>query len=168
MHALRVFARHAPSLWLDFLSRDFPDQGGLARLVRDDAIAGVKSNPSIFGTAGAFRSHPPRRRPRLRGLRQSQRAAHQVAVGSTRGDPRHKPMANCLGFGRGFCTRPYKPARRPNTGVFLPITADPGVDPKIRRRMLASRSLRRRRLAVTFACWAPTAADRCVRIVPIM
>jgi transaldolase / glucose-6-phosphate isomerase len=51
MNALRALAQHGQSVWLDFLSRDFLDQGGLARLVRDDAVSGVTSNPSIFEKA---------------------------------------------------------------------------------------------------------------------
>jgi transaldolase / glucose-6-phosphate isomerase len=51
MNALRALAQHGQSVWLDFLSRDFLDQGGLARLVRDDGLSGVTSNPSIFEKA---------------------------------------------------------------------------------------------------------------------
>jgi transaldolase / glucose-6-phosphate isomerase len=51
MSALRALAQRGQSVWLDFLSRDFLDQGGLARLVRDDGLSGVTSNPSIFEKA---------------------------------------------------------------------------------------------------------------------
>jgi transaldolase / glucose-6-phosphate isomerase len=51
MNALRALAQHGQSVWVDFLSRDFLDQGGLARLVSDDAVSGVTSNPSIFEKA---------------------------------------------------------------------------------------------------------------------
>jgi transaldolase len=39
------------SVWIDFLSRDLLESGGLARAVREDAVVGVTSNPSIFGKA---------------------------------------------------------------------------------------------------------------------
>ena len=39
------------SVWLDFIRRDLIDSGGLARLVRDDGVRGVTSNPSIFEKA---------------------------------------------------------------------------------------------------------------------
>jgi transaldolase len=39
------------SVWIDFLSRDLIESGGLARAVEDDAVVGVTSNPSIFGKA---------------------------------------------------------------------------------------------------------------------
>ena len=39
------------SVWLDFLSRDFLHAGGLDKLIRDDGLAGVTSNPSIFQKA---------------------------------------------------------------------------------------------------------------------
>jgi transaldolase len=42
------------SVWIDYLSRDLLESGGLARLVRRDAVVGVTSNPSIFEQALAY------------------------------------------------------------------------------------------------------------------
>jgi transaldolase len=39
------------SVWIDFLSRDLLRSGGLARMMRDDAVVGVTSNPTIFQKA---------------------------------------------------------------------------------------------------------------------
>jgi transaldolase len=39
------------SVWIDFLSRDLIDSGGLERAIEEDAVVGVTSNPSIFGKA---------------------------------------------------------------------------------------------------------------------
>jgi transaldolase len=39
------------SVWIDYLSRELLESGGLARLVREDAVVGVTSNPSIFQQA---------------------------------------------------------------------------------------------------------------------
>jgi transaldolase len=39
------------SVWIDFLSRDLLETGELARMVRDDAVCGVTSNPTIFQKA---------------------------------------------------------------------------------------------------------------------
>jgi hypothetical protein len=39
------------SVWLDFLSREFLRAGGLDKLIHDDGLAGVTSNPSIFQKA---------------------------------------------------------------------------------------------------------------------
>jgi transaldolase len=39
------------SVWIDFLSRDLLDSGALARAIRDDAVVGVTSNPTIFAKA---------------------------------------------------------------------------------------------------------------------
>jgi transaldolase/glucose-6-phosphate isomerase len=39
------------SVWLDFLSRDFLRAGGLEKLIVEDGLAGVTSNPSIFQKA---------------------------------------------------------------------------------------------------------------------
>jgi transaldolase len=39
------------SVWIDFLSRDLLETGELERMMRDDAISGVTSNPTIFQKA---------------------------------------------------------------------------------------------------------------------
>jgi transaldolase len=51
---LHQLVDHGQSVWIDFLSRDLLRSGGLARLLRDDAVSGVTSNPTIFakGLAG--------------------------------------------------------------------------------------------------------------------
>jgi transaldolase len=41
------------SVWIDSLSREMIDSGELERLIRDDAVVGVTSNPSIFQKAFA-------------------------------------------------------------------------------------------------------------------
>jgi transaldolase len=38
-------------VWIDFLSREFVHGGGLARMVDEDAVTGMTSNPSIFQSA---------------------------------------------------------------------------------------------------------------------
>ncbi len=39
------------SVWIDYLSRDLLEQGELARMMREDAVVGVTSNPTIFQKA---------------------------------------------------------------------------------------------------------------------
>jgi len=51
MNALTALAEHGQSVWLDFLSRDFLDQRGRARLLRDDRLSGVTCDPSIGESA---------------------------------------------------------------------------------------------------------------------
>ena len=41
------------SVWIDFLSRDLLETGELERRMREDAICGVTSNPTIFQKAMA-------------------------------------------------------------------------------------------------------------------
>ena len=48
MNALKALQDHGQSVWLDFLSRGFVAKGGLKKLVDDDGLRGVTSNPSIF------------------------------------------------------------------------------------------------------------------------
>jgi transaldolase len=39
------------AIWLDFIDRSFIASGALARLVREDGLSGVTSNPAIFAKA---------------------------------------------------------------------------------------------------------------------
>lgn len=49
----RLHKLHAAgqSLWLDYIDREMLDNGDLARRIRDDALTGMTSNPSIFEKA---------------------------------------------------------------------------------------------------------------------
>lgn len=48
---LRTLQEYGQSVWLDFVSRELLKSGGLARLVAEDGLRGVTSNPSIFEKA---------------------------------------------------------------------------------------------------------------------
>jgi transaldolase len=48
---LHRLADYGQSVWIDFLSRDLLRSGELERRMRDDAIVGVTSNPTIFQKA---------------------------------------------------------------------------------------------------------------------
>lgn len=48
MNALQQTKQLGQSLWLDNLSRTLIQEGGLQRLITDDGISGVTSNPAIF------------------------------------------------------------------------------------------------------------------------
>ena len=48
---LRELHEAGQSIWLDFLRRDLITGGGLARLISDDGVTGVTSNPTIFAKA---------------------------------------------------------------------------------------------------------------------
>jgi transaldolase len=47
----RLWDEHKQAVWLDFIERDLLTGGGLARLIADDGVRGVTSNPSIFQKA---------------------------------------------------------------------------------------------------------------------
>ena len=51
MNRLRTLHDAGQSIWLDFLRRGLITDGGLARLIRDDGVTGVTSNPTIFAKA---------------------------------------------------------------------------------------------------------------------
>jgi len=48
---LRMLQEYGQSVWLDFVSRDLLKSGELARLIAEDGVRGVTSNPSIFEKA---------------------------------------------------------------------------------------------------------------------
>ncbi len=52
MNPLRqLWEEHRQSVWLDYIERDLVTGDGLARLVTEDGVRGVTSNPSIFCAA---------------------------------------------------------------------------------------------------------------------
>ena len=51
MNAIKQIAELGQSIWLDNLSRQLINQCELARLITDDGVSGVTSNPSIFHNA---------------------------------------------------------------------------------------------------------------------
>src|ERR671938_1733302 len=48
---LQQLADHGQSVWIDYLSRDLIQTGELERMMREDAVVGVTSNPTIFQKA---------------------------------------------------------------------------------------------------------------------
>ena len=51
MDLKKLHRDHGQSIWLDYIRRDLLQSGEFARLVKDDGIRGVTSNPSIFEKA---------------------------------------------------------------------------------------------------------------------
>src|SRR5579862_3087239 len=48
---LKELNEYGQSVWLDFVSRELLKSGELSRLIADDGVRGVTSNPSIFEKA---------------------------------------------------------------------------------------------------------------------
>jgi len=48
---LHELSEHGQSVWIDYLSRKLIHEGGLERMMREDAVVGVTSNPTIFQKA---------------------------------------------------------------------------------------------------------------------
>ena len=48
---LHKLSKHGVSVWIDSLSREMLETGELARLMKEDAVVGVTSNPTIFQKA---------------------------------------------------------------------------------------------------------------------
>ena len=51
MGRLNDLAAQGQAVWLDFVDRKFLAEGGLQKLVDEDGLTGVTSNPSIFEKA---------------------------------------------------------------------------------------------------------------------
>ena len=51
MNSLLKLNSFGQSIWLDFMRRDFVTGGALQKLIKDDGLAGMTSNPSIFEKA---------------------------------------------------------------------------------------------------------------------
>ena len=51
MNPVKALESHGQSVWLDFLARGFIAKGDLKRLIDNDGVKGVTSNPSIFEKA---------------------------------------------------------------------------------------------------------------------
>jgi transaldolase len=51
MTRLEQLSALGQSVWIDFLSRDLIESGGLARAIEEDSVVGVTSNPTIFAKA---------------------------------------------------------------------------------------------------------------------
>lgn len=51
MNPLRELLSHGQSVWLDFIRRNLMTSGDLEKLVRDDGLRGMTSNPAIFEKA---------------------------------------------------------------------------------------------------------------------
>src|SRR5947208_4765255 len=51
MNPVKELEKHGQAVWLDFLARGFVAKGDLQRLIDEDGVKGVTSNPSIFEKA---------------------------------------------------------------------------------------------------------------------
>ena len=51
MNALKELQHYGQSVWLDYIRRSLIESGELKRLIADDGLRGVTSNPAIFEKA---------------------------------------------------------------------------------------------------------------------
>jgi transaldolase/glucose-6-phosphate isomerase len=51
MNPLKALHNNGQSVWLDYVRRDLLNNGGLKKLIEDDGVRGVTSNPAIFEKA---------------------------------------------------------------------------------------------------------------------
>src|SRR5579885_2940267 len=51
VNPLKELLKHGQSVWLDYIRRNLIETGELARMIREDGLRGMTSNPSIFEKA---------------------------------------------------------------------------------------------------------------------
>ena len=84
---LHELSEHGVSVWVDSLSREMLETGELKRLIEEDAVVGVTSNPTIFEKAlstGDWYDEQLRDRARARGRhrrRSSSRSPSRTSSG---------------------------------------------------------------------------------------
>lgn len=54
--------RFGQSVWLDYIQRDMLVNGEVARLIADDGLAGMTSNPAIFSSSKLMAARTPHSR----------------------------------------------------------------------------------------------------------
>ena len=60
MNPLRQLQEQGQAAWLDYIQRSLIHDGGLRRLIQEDGLGGVTSNPSIFEKAiGGSKDYDP-------------------------------------------------------------------------------------------------------------
>ncbi len=87
---LHELSEHGVSVWVDSLSREMLETGELKRLIHDDAVVGVTSNPTIFEKALStgdwydeqLREELERTRRHARGVLRARGRGHQARVRS--------------------------------------------------------------------------------------
>ena len=84
------------SIWLDNISRQLLDSGTLERLIKDDGISGVTSNPSIFEKAMGHGDRL-RRGAARRGRGGARRARHLLPARDPGHPRRRRPPARDVG-----------------------------------------------------------------------
>ena len=105
MNAIRMLTERDVAIWLDTLSRELIEDGGLAALMRDLAVGGVTSNPTIFAKAmaGSDRYDGQLRRELAAGVRDPRELFLAVALEDVRrAAALLRPLYDATGGRHGF------------------------------------------------------------------
>ena len=91
------------SIWLDYIRRDLMTSGQLARLIRDDGLTGMTSNPAIFEKAFTSDSYAEAMCAAVRSGRTAGEIYELLAIGDIRDAadllrPVHDASAGADGF----------------------------------------------------------------------
>jgi transaldolase len=110
---LRRLRNAGQGVWLDFLRRNLLDGGGLARLIAEDGVSGVTSNPTIFARAIADSSDYDRAIGALaaRGLREPREVFSALAVEDVRrAADLFRPLWEATGGADGYVSFELEPS----------------------------------------------------------
>jgi transaldolase/glucose-6-phosphate isomerase len=118
MNPLKGLQDHRQAVWLDFLSRDFIVSGGLKKLVDEDGLRGLTSNPSIFEQAIGKSDEYDEAIARM--LEQHDRSAGEIFECLAVEDIRHatdvlSPVFDATHGGNGFVSIEVSPYLATNT-----------------------------------------------------
>jgi transaldolase/glucose-6-phosphate isomerase len=110
------------SLWLDFIDRRFLEEGGLRRLIDEDGLKGVTSNPSIFEKAiGGSGDYDDRLQAALaRGASDDMAIYEQLAIADIQAAADQlRPVYDALDGKDGFVSLEVSPRLAKDTGATI-------------------------------------------------
>ncbi len=156
---LHELSAHGVSVWVDSLSREMLETGHLARLIDEDAVVGVTSNPTIFEkalSAGEWydeqlRAELERSRRHEGGLLRARRRGHQARLRPPPAGVGANRRCRRLRLARGRSRSRIRAGRDVRAGEAAPRARRPAEplreDPRHRPRASAPSRTRSRRVA---------------------
>lgn len=109
------------SVWLDYIQRDLIENGGLERLIREDGLAGVTSNPAIFekAIANGHEYQAPIREFARRGLKAAALYEALALEDVARAADLFRPLYEKTQSGDGFVSIEVSPHLARDTGATI-------------------------------------------------
>ena len=119
MNRLKELGRFGQSVWLDYIRRSLLTGGGLQKLIRDDGVKGLTSNPAIFekAIAGGGEYQAPLAAAASLGDTDAQRIYERIAIEDIRmAADQMQPVFEATGGQDGFVSLEVSPKLAHDTG----------------------------------------------------